>query len=322
MTASTTRRTTAAKSRTAAVGAIAVAGALLLSACGDQTNGGGTTGTTEPGKAVSSAPLFDKLPKKYQDAGVIKVGTDAQYAPMEFEEGGKIVGIDPDIAAALGKQLGVEFKFTSGTFDGLISSLNTGRQDLVMSAMSDTKARQEGLDDKGKKVGKGVDFVDYFNSGVSLLVKKGNPQNIKTLDDLCGKKVAVQRGTTYEDTFKQQAVKCDKDKKGKLAIEAFDTDAEAQTRVKSGGAVADMNDYPVAAYIAKTAGGGNDFEVTGGQTQAAPFGIAVDKDNTQLRDAIKEALDAIIKNGEYAKVLEKWDVKSSAVTEATINAGK
>ncbi|MFJ9801768.1 ABC transporter substrate-binding protein [Streptomyces wuyuanensis] len=321
MTASTTRRSTAATSRIAAVSAIAVAGALLLTSCGDQTNSGSGTGVKESA-AGSSAPLFDKLPKKYQDAGVIKVGTDAAYAPMEYEEGGKIVGIDPDIAAALGKQLGVEFKFTSGTFDGLISSLNTGRQDIVMSAMSDTKARQEGLDDKGKKTGEGVDFVDYFNSGVSLLVKKGNPQKITSLDDLCGKKVAVQRGTIYEDTFKAQAAKCAKDGKGKLTIEAFDTDAEAQTRVKSGGAVADLNDYPVAAHIAKTAGGGNDFEVAGDQTDAGPFGIAVDKDNTQLRDALKEALDAIIKNGEYGKVLEKWDVKGSAVTEATINAGK
>ncbi|MEV1055582.1 ABC transporter substrate-binding protein [Streptomyces sp. NPDC049887] len=321
MTASTTRRSTAAKSRIAAVSAIAVAGALLLTSCGDQTNSGSGTGVKESA-AGSSAPLFDKLPKKYQDAGVIKVGTDAAYAPMEFQEGGKIVGIDPDIAAALGKQLGVEFEFTSGTFDGLISSLNTGRQDIVMSAMSDTKARQEGLDDKGKKTGEGVDFVDYFNSGVSLLVKKGNPQKITSLDDLCGKKVAVQRGTIYEDTFKAQATKCEKDGKGKLTIEAFDTDAEAQTRVKSGGAVADLNDYPVAAHIAKTAGGGNDFEVAGGQTDAGPFGIAVDKDNTELRDALKEALDAIIKNGEYTKVLEKWDVKGSAVTEATINAGK
>ncbi|MEU2154004.1 ABC transporter substrate-binding protein [Streptomyces sp. NPDC019396] len=320
MTASTTRRTTAARSRIAAVGAIAVAGALVLTACGDQTNSASTS-TKETG-ADSSAPLHSKLPKKYQDAGVIKVGTDAAYAPMEYQEGGKIVGIDPDIAAALGKQLGVEFKFTSGTFDGLISSLNTGRQDIVMSSMSDTKARQEGLDETGKKVGEGVDFVDYFTSGVSLLVKKGNPQKIASLDDLCGKKVAVQRGTIYEDTFKAQAAKCTKDGKGKLTIEAFDTDAEAQTRVKSGGAAADLNDYPVAAHIAKTAGGGNDFEVAGDQTDAGPFGIAVDKDNTELRDALKLALAAIIKDGEYGKVLEKWDVKDSAVTEATINGGK
>lgn len=321
MTASTTRRTTAARSRIAAVGAIAVAGALTLTACGDQTNGG--TGTDSSKTAAgSSAPLFAKLPKKYQDAGVIKVGTDAAYAPMEYEEGGQIVGVDPDIAAALGKELGVKFQFTSGTFDGLISSLNTGRQDIVMSSMSDTKARQQGLDDKGKKTGEGVDFVDYFTSGVSLLVKKGNPAKITSLDDLCGKKVAVQRGTIYEDTFKAQAAKCTKSGKGALTIEAFDTDAEAQTRVKSGGAVADLNDYPVAAHIAKTAGGGNDFEVAGGQTDAGPFGIAVDKDNVQLRDALKDALNAIIKNGEYAKVLEKWDVKNSAVTEATVNAGK
>jgi polar amino acid transport system substrate-binding protein len=320
MTASATPRTIAARSRITAVGAMAVAGALILTACGDQTSSGSSTKESEA--TSRSAPLLEKLPKKYQDAGVIKVGTDAAYAPMEYEEGGKIVGIDPDIAAALGKELGVRFEFTSGTFDGLISSLNTGRQDIVMSAMSDTKARQEGLDDKGKKTGKGVDFVDYFNSGVSLLVKKGNPQKIQSLDDLCGKKVAVQRGTTYEDTFKTQAAKCVKDGKGALTIEAFDTDAEAQTRVKSGGAVADLNDYPVAAHIAKTAGGGNTFEVVGDQTGAGPFGIAVDKDNTQLRDALKDALDAIIKNGEYTKVLEKWDVKDSAVTEATINAGK
>ncbi|WP_328396578.1 ABC transporter substrate-binding protein [Streptomyces sp. NBC_00390] len=320
MTASLTRRTTAARSRIAAVGAIAVVGALTLTACGDQTSSG--TGSTKTQAGGSDAPLFDALPKKYQDSGKIKVGTDAAYAPMEYEEGGKIVGIDPDIAAALGKELGVEFVFTSGTFDGLISSLNTGRQDVVMSAMSDTKARQEGLDDKGKKTGEGVDFVDYFNSGVSLLVKKGNPQKITSLDDLCGKKVAVQRGTTYHDTFKAQAEKCKKDGKGTLTIEAFDTDAEAQTRVKSGGAVADLNDYPVAAHIAKTAGGGNDFEVVGDQTDAGPFGIAVDKDNAELRDALQKALNAIIKNGEYEKVLKKWDVTDSAVTEATINGGK
>ncbi|MFI8102034.1 ABC transporter substrate-binding protein [Streptomyces sp. NPDC086023] len=317
MTASTTRRTTAARSRIAAVGAIAVAGSLLLTACGDQTDSG--SGSTKESPNSSSAPLFAKLPKKIQDAGVIKVGTDAAYAPMEFVENGKIVGVDPDLGQALAKQLGVKFEFVSGTFDGLITSIYTGRQDLIMSSMTDNKKRQEGLDDSGKKIGKGIDFVDYFSSGVSLLVKKGNPQNIKSLDDLCGKTVAVQRGTIYEDTFKAQAAKCG-DKK--LTIQAFDTDAEAQTRVKAGGAVADLNDYPVAAYIAKTSGGGKDFEVAGSQSDVGLFGIGVSKDNPELREAVKEALDAIIKDGSYAKVLEKWDVKDSAVQSATINAGK
>ncbi|GAA0308596.1 ABC transporter substrate-binding protein [Streptomyces polychromogenes] len=315
MTASTTRRTTAARSRIAAVGAIAVAGALILTGCGDQTNKS-SSGT---GAGDSSAPLFSKLPKKIQDAGVIKVGSDTAYAPMEYVDNGKIVGVDPDIAEALGKQLGVKLQFTSGTFDGLITSLETGRQDVAISSITDNKKRQEGLDDKGAKIGKGVDFVDYMSSGVSLLVKKGNPDNIKSLDDLCGKTVAVQRGTIYEDTFKAQAEKCG-DKK--LTIEAFDTDADAQVRVKAGGAVADLNDFPVTSYIAKTSGGGNDFEVGGQQSDVGLFGIAVSKDNTQLRDALKEAVDAIIKDGSYAKVLEKWNVKDGAVQSATINAGK
>ncbi|MFJ4342133.1 ABC transporter substrate-binding protein [Streptomyces sp. NPDC088915] len=322
MTARSTRCTTAAKTRTsrlAAVAAIAVAGSMLMTACGDQTEGGSAEGTSSSQKPASTAPLFSKLPADIQKSGVIKVGTDASYAPMEFTEGGKIVGVDPDVAQALSKQLGVKLEFVSGTFDGLITSIYSGRQDLIMSSMTDNKKRQEGLDDSGKKIGKGIDFVDYFSSGVSLLVKKGNPQGINSLDDLCGKTVAVQRGTIYEDTFKAQATKCG-DKK--LTIQAFDTDAEAQTRVKAGGAVADLNDYPVAAYIAKTSGGGNDFEVVGSQSDVGLFGIGVSKDKPQLRDAVKEALDAIIKDGSYAEVLKKWDVEDSAVTSATVNAGK
>ncbi|MFK0256730.1 ABC transporter substrate-binding protein [Streptomyces sp. NPDC090445] len=320
MTASTTRRTTAARSRIAAVGAIAVAGALILTGCGDQTD---KASTAPSGQAAnSSAPLFAKLPKKIQDAGVIKVGTDATYAPMEFTEGGKIVGVDPDVAAALTKQLGVQFKFESGTFDTLIGSMQTGRSDVVMSSLSDTKARQEGLDDKGNKTGAGVDFVDYFSSSTALLVKKGNPEGLKTLADLCGKKVAVQRGTTYEQAAKDLAEKCKAEGKGELSIESFPTDAEAQTRVKAGGAAADLNDSPVAAYIAKTAGGGNDFEAIADPTDAGLFGIAVDKKNTQLRDALKEALDAIIKDGTYKAALDKWNAGSGAVTEAKVNAGQ
>ncbi|WP_329198196.1 MULTISPECIES: ABC transporter substrate-binding protein [unclassified Streptomyces] len=318
MTASTTRRSTAARSRIAAVGAIAVAGALILTGCGDQTKSG-SGNSASSGTKSSSAPLFSALPKKIQDAGVIKIGTDSAYAPMEFVENGKIVGVDPDIADALSKQLGVKVQFTAGTFDGLITSIYTGREDAIMSSITDNKQRQEGLDDKGQKIGKGIDFVDYFSSGLSLLVKKGNPEGVKTLDDLCGKTVAVQRGTTYEDEFKKQADKCG-DKK--LTIQAFDTDAEAQTRVKAGGAVADLNDYPVAAYTVKTSGGGNDFEIAGQQTGVGLFGIGVSKDNTQLRDALKQALDAAIKDGSYAKALEKWNVQDSAVKSATVNAGQ
>jgi polar amino acid transport system substrate-binding protein len=319
MTASSTRRTTAAHNRLAAVGAIAVAGALLLTGCGDQTKDSGTD-TTDKASAPS-APLADKLPQSIRDKGTIKVGSDIAYAPVEFkDDSGKTVGIDLDLADAMGKQLGVKFEFENGTFDSLLTGLRSKRYDIAMSAMTDTKDRQEGIDsDTGKKVGEGVDFVDYFTAGVSLYTPKGKTQGIKTWDDLCGKKIVVQRATISEDLAKAQAKKCGSKK---LTIEAFDNDQQAQTRLRSGGADVGSSDFPVAAYAVKTSGGGKDFEIVGEQVEAAPYGIAVAKSNTELRDALKAAMDAIIKSGEYDKVIAKWGVQAGAVKEAVVNGGK
>ncbi|MET8077107.1 ABC transporter substrate-binding protein [Streptomyces sp. NPDC005303] len=319
MTASSTRRTTAARTRTAAVGAIAVAGALILTGCGDQTDSGGSSSESS---ASSSAPLASKLPADIRKAGVIKVGSDIAYPPVEYIENGKAVGIDPDIADALGKQLGVKFDFQNGKFDNLIVGLQANRFQVIMSAMNDTKDRQNGVDsDTGQKAGNGVDFVDYFTAGTSILVQKGNPKGIKSLDDLCGKVVALQKGTTSEGIAKTQSKKCTTDGKKAIDLQTFDTDPEALLRLKQGASVADLNDFPVAAYNAKTSGGGKDFEVVGDQIEAGPYGIAVSKDNTQLRDALQAAMSAIIKNGDYAKVMQKWNVADGAVTESKINGG-
>jgi polar amino acid transport system substrate-binding protein len=319
MTASSTRRTTAARTRLAAAGAIAVAGTLILTGCGDQTDKGSDNGS---GTSSASAPLASKLPADIKKAGVIKVGSDIAYPPVEYMQSGKAVGIDPDIADALGKQLGVKFEFQNGKFAQLIVGLQAKRFNVIMSAMNDTKDRQNGIDsDTGKKIGNGIDFVDYFTAGTSILVQKGNPKGIKTLDDLCCKVVALQQGTTSEGNAKAQSKKCTKDGKKAINLQTFDTDPEALLRLKQGASVADLNDFPVAAYNAKTSGGGKDFEVVGEQIEAGPYGIGVSKESTQLRDALQAAVDAIIKNGDYQKIMKKWNVVDGAVTEAKINGG-
>jgi polar amino acid transport system substrate-binding protein len=320
MTARSTRRTTAAQFRPAAVGAIAVAGALLLTGCGDQTKKKSDGGDS---RSASSVPLAEKLPQAIRDKGVIRVGSDIAYAPVEFkDDSGRTVGIDPDLAAAMGKQLGVKFEFQNATFDGLIGGLASKRYDIAMSAMTDTKDRQEGIDaDTGKKVGAGVDFVDYFTAGVSLYTNKGDDQGIKTWDDLCGKTMAVQRNTFSHDLAKEQAKKCEKAGKKTLRIEDFPTNPEAETRMRSKGANVVSADFPIAAYSVKNSGGGKYFEIVGDQVEAGPYGIAVAKDNTQLRDAIQAAMQAVIDSGEYKKIVEKWGVADGAVTEAKINGG-
>ncbi|MDT3396663.1 ABC transporter substrate-binding protein [Streptomyces sp. B1866] len=319
MSVCTTRRRAAWRARATAVGAIAVSGSLLLAACGDQTDdvdGGGKRA------AGNKAPLFDRLPPRIQASGVIRVGSDIKYPPVEFRKNGKVTGFDPDLADALGAQLGVRFVFNNGTFDTLLTGLRAKRYDVAMSAMTDSRSRQDGVDPgTGKKVGEGVDFVDYLVAGVSIYTRKGDNQGITTWDDLCGKRIVVQRNTVSHDLAKDQSKKCAGGGKETISIEAFADDTEAQTRLRAGGANAGASDFPVAAYAVRTSGGGNDFRLVGEQVEAAPYGIALAKGNTRLRDALRDALAAIMKNGEYQKVVKKWGMESGAVTEAKINSG-
>lgn len=239
------------------------------------------------------------------------IGSDIEYAPIEFyKEGTEVAqGVDIDLGTALAKQLGKKVKFVNDTdFAGIISALDNGRFDIVMSAMSDTAERQ-----------KKVDFVDYFQAGSSILVQKGNPKAIKSIDDLCGQSVAVQKGTIQDtDILTPQIAKCGSKT---LNVLRFEKDTDALQQVKLGRAVANMEDFPVAAYNAQTSGDGNDFEVVGQQVGAGPYGIAVPKTDTKLRDQLKAALQQLIDNGDYGRILAKWNVSAGAVTSAELNGG-
>jgi polar amino acid transport system substrate-binding protein len=282
---------------------LAAVALLVVTGCGNNDS------PTVTQRSATAAPLASLLPQAIRDKGTLVVGSDVAYAPVEFfdVDGTTPIGIDPDLAKAIGAQLGVTLKVTNGTFDGLIVSLTGSKRiDLIMSAMSDTKKRQ-----------KSIDFVDYFTAGTSILVKKGNPQGIKSLDDFCGKTIAIQRGTTQDDVATAQEAKC-KTAGKPLHVLKFDRDTEALLQVKQGRAVADMNDYPVAAYTTTKS---NDFEVVGTQIAAGPYGIGVRKQDVALRDAIQKAVQALIDNGEYTKILEKWKVTQGAVKTATVNGG-
>ena len=283
--------------------AVLVAG--LLTGCGGET-------ATEPVAAGAKAPLFDALPAEYQESKEIVVGSDIAYAPMEYydTDGTTVLGLDKDIADAMSEELGVVFEWKNATFDGLITQLKSGRIDIAMSGMSDTAERQQE-----------IDFVDYYQAGAVLLVQKGNPEGLEGIEDLCGRTVAVQRGTTQEGYAQEQSEKCEQAGEAPIDLLSFDRETEAMLQVKSGRADSGLQDYPVASYNARTSGGGEDFEVVGEQIQAGPLGIGVSQDEPELRDALQQALQAIIDDGTYAELLEKYDVPLGAVDRATVNGG-
>ncbi|MET9111119.1 ABC transporter substrate-binding protein [Streptomyces zhihengii] len=298
----------------------AATGMLLVSSCGDP-------GEPDPSgsshQAAAEAPLHHLLPPEIAEQGFITVGSDIAFPPVEFEDGsGNIVGVDPDIAQEMGRKLGVQFKFENAPFDTLVTDLNSGRFDIAMSAMTDTKERRDGIDpETGQKVGEGVDFVDYFTAGISLYTLTSSNADLKDWKDLCGMSVAVQAGTVAHDIAQSQEERCAEGPAGQLKIEQFDSDEQAQARVFAGGADVGASDYPVAAYAVKQAEG-DSLRIVGRQLGAAPYGIATRKSEGQLREALRAALNAIIQDGSYGKVLAKWGLAEGAVDKARTNTGR
>jgi polar amino acid transport system substrate-binding protein len=292
----------------------AAAGAAVALTLGGALSGCGSNSPSANGEQAigSKAPLFDQLPEQYQKSKKIVVGSDIAYAPMEYydTDGTTVLGLDKDLTDALSKELGVTFEWRNATFDGLITQLKSKRIDVAISGMSDTPERQQE-----------IDFVDYYQAGAMLLVQKGNPAGLSSMADLCGKTVAVQRGTTQEGYAEEQSKKCEADGQQKIDLLSFDRETEAMLQVKSGRADSGMQDYPVAAYNARTSGGGNDFEVVGEQIQAGPLGFGLNKDNAELRDVLQKGLQTIIDSGEYQKIIDKYEVPLGAIDKATVNGG-
>lgn len=291
--------------------------AMGLALAGCATDEPVAAGTPAPGESVElDAAAAAALPAKYKDAGVVNVAADIPNPPMEMlDENNNPTGLDYDLSQAMGGKLGVKFNFQQQAFDTAIPSLQAGKNDIIFAGMNDTAERQKVLN-----------FVDYFHAGFKILVNASNPEGIGSIIDLCGKPVAVQKATVQVDYLVSYASKCADAGKPPIELVQLPTELDAQTAVRSGKAVADVVDASVAAYAAATAGDGKLFELVkdpGFPNGYNPVytGIGLLKENRELTEALHLALQSLIEDGTYAKIMEKYDLADFAVTEAGVNNG-
>jgi polar amino acid transport system substrate-binding protein len=287
-----------------------VAAETTVAVAAETTAAAGDPAAETTAAAASGASLNAMLPAAIKSAGVVKVGSDLTYPPYEFLADGsdQPIGFDVDYANAVGEKLGVKFVFENSGFDGLIPAVEAGRYDVILSGMTDNAERQ------GK-----VDFVDYQSSGFSILVPAGNALGVVKIEDLCGKKVAMQKGTSQIDFVKGVSAKC----ATPIAISEFPTEPEAQLAIQSGRADAGVADTPPMAYFVTTTEAGKKFEmVKGEQYESALLGMAISKKLPELRDAVQKATAEMMADGSYDKLLTKWGLEATKITEATINGGK
>jgi polar amino acid transport system substrate-binding protein len=243
-------------------------------------------------------------------AQTLHVGSDVSYAPLEFYAAGshKMLGFDIDLANAIAKKMDAQVDISNHTFDDLIPSIRKGTFDFAVSAMSDTRERE------GK-----VDFIDYMLAGSGMLVPYGNPKRVFDIGALCGLRVAVQRGTSQETALVEESKHCTDVHLAPLKLVENDTDDGAFQMFAAGQADVHVTDYPVSAYLAKS----NDhkYEVAGRQFDLVPYGIAVSKSDPELRARLVAALQAVIADGTYDRLLKKWGLEQGALRSVPVNAG-
>ena len=280
---------------------------------------GGAAPAAEP-QPISTADIDPAaaaaLPEEYKSAGVIKVASDIPYPPLEmFDENQQLTGLDYDLAQAMGAKLGVRLDLQTQAFDSIIPSLQSGKNDIIMSGMNDTVERQETLD-----------FVDYLHAGFSILVPEGNPESITTVLDLCGKNVAVQKATVQGEILRSYDQQCKNKGSEPVNVAELPLETDVQTAVRSGKASADVVDSAVAAYAAKTAGDGKIFDIVKDPANPAGYnpvytGIGILKEDKELSQAILAALEAVIADGTYDEILAKYDLSDYTVKETGLNLG-
>lgn len=245
---------------------VLVAAMLVAVGCGDDDGGG------------SSGGGLDTITE-----GQLRVGSDIPYPPFEFGRAPDYQGFDVDIVNEIAKRLDLEARFVKTPFDPIFRNLAQSRFDMVASAATITPERE-----------RTVDFSEpYFPADQSLMVKRGS--DIRTVDDLAGKTVGAQLGTTGADYAK--------DETDAETVRTYDLIDDAFKALQAGQIEAVINDFPVSKYAERSK---KDLVVVDTIQTDENYGLAFAKKSTELRSRVNDALSEMKQDGTYTRIYREW----------------
>lgn len=248
------------------------------------------------------------LPEAIAKRGTLQLTVNGTYAPMEYVDlaTGKLTGLDIELGTAIADKLGLKIEWSDTAFAQLMPALNTGRTDFLISGFGDRVSRRETMD-----------FVDYLKTGAQFMVMDAS--SYKGMTDLCGRKVGTTRSTLFPDEIKlwsdENCVAA-----GKPAIEYVpaDNSIDARNQLKQNRIDAVVQGSETIPYAMQKEPG--IFKMLGEPFTIGYQGIAFRKADTQLREAVSEALAAVIADGTYGKILAKYELSANAVEKPLLNA--
>ena len=297
--------------RTVRFAGLALGVLLVAAACSSSSTPAPSTGPGGPAGSVVAVVPADQLQRPTK----LVACSDLPYPPQEFFDAqGNPTGSDIELGQGIAQRLGLTLDVQNTVFDTIIAALLAGKCDIIISAQNITSDRI-----------KQVDMIPYFQAGQSFVVDKGNPKGIKTVTDLCGKKVAVEANTTEDNNLNGTGdykgtglseTQCVAKGQPPITSVSFAHDNDALLALQTGKADAYFTDSPVAGYY--TVQSPDKFELSGVTVGVALEGISTPNDaaHKALETGVQKALVSMINDGSYAAVLKKYGVESGAVTAA------
>lgn len=257
-----------------------LAGSMLLTGCG-----GSKTADSSSDAQDSSTSTSDTADYKLATEGTLTMATNAYFEPWEYYDGDKIVGIDPEVAQAIADKLGLKLEIMDMDFDSIITAVSAGKADMGMAGMTVTEDRK-----------KNVDFSQTYASAIqAIIVPEGS--DIKTADDMEGKKIGVMQGFTGDLNCTEQF--------GEDSVVRFNKSAEAVMALQQGKIDCIVIDNEPAKKIIEANKG---LQILDSKYSQEDYAIAFAKGNDGLHDAVDKALGELIDDGTVEKIMNEYIV--------------
>ncbi len=249
-----------------------------------------------------------ELPEQVKQAGEVRLTVNSTYAPMEYRDPAtdQLVGLDIDLANEIAKRLGVKIVWSETPFAELIPSLQTKRADFIISGISDRGSRRET-----------ADFVDYLTTGPQFFVLAESAA--QSAADLCGKRIGTTRSTSFPiEIEKWSKQNCEAGGKPAVQYVPGENSIDVRNQLKQGRIDAAVQGSETLPYAQSQEAG--KYRIIGEPFSTGYQGIMFRKDDAALREAVTQHLAAMIADGSYKAILDKYGLGANAVPKPMLNA--
>lgn len=312
--------------RTLALSVAALVAAPLLTACGGDSDAATGTGkdSSEKVGGINIGPdqhrirakkvdaIAAELPAAVRERGTLRLGGSADASPplgFYATDDKTRIGSEIDIATLVADTLGLKTEFSPVSWENLFVGLDSGKFDAVFSNVTVTEERKEKYD-----------FATYRLDNIAFEAKKGTSWRVKEPKDVAGKTIAVSSGTNQEKILVDWSRQDEKAGLKPVTIKYFQKDTDYYLALQSGRIDAYLGPSPSAAYHVESAGQSQIIGTLSGAGDKIQGKIAATtKKDSGLVDAYAAALDHVIKDGSYGRVLKRWGLSTEAVEKSEIN---